>query len=111
MAGVAAMGVTMTYGSQTLTITSFNVNDQIDNADGSHLGIPPLGRREYVPTFVQREITCDYIATAVITNQSAAISIVGPGGLNFTGNATLSSSTVGGTVGDLIKGSGSWRVS
>ena len=108
MAGVAAMGVTMTYGSQTLTITSFNVNDTIDNADGSHLGIPPGGRREYVPTFVQREISCDYIATAVITNQSAAISITGP--VSFSGNATLQTSTVGGTVGDLIKGNATWRV-
>ena len=108
MAGVAAMGVTMTYGSQTLTITSFNVNDQIDNADGSHLGIPIGGRREYVPTFVQREITCDYIATTVITVQSAAISITGP--VSFSGNATLQASTVGGTVGDFIKGNATWRV-
>lgn len=108
MAGVAAMGVTMTYSGQTLTITSFNVNDQIDNADGSHLGIPTGGRREYVPTFVQREISCDYIATTVITTQSAAISISGP--VSFTGNATLTASTVGGTVGDLIKGNATWRV-
>lgn len=108
MAGVAAMGVTMTYSGQTLVITSFNVNDQIDNADGSHLGIPPGGRREYVPTFVQREISCDYIATSVITTQSAAISISGP--VSFTGNATLTASTVGGTVGDLIKGNATWRV-
>jgi hypothetical protein len=102
------MGVTMTYSGQTLVITSFNVNDQIDNADGSHLGIPPGGRREYVPTFVQREISCDYIATTVITIQSAAISIAGP--VSFTGNATLTASTVGGTVGDLIKGNATWRV-
>jgi len=108
MAGVAAMGVTMTYGSQTLVITSFNVNDQIDNADGSHLGIPIGGRREYVPTFVQREISCDYIATTVVTVQSAAISITGP--VSFSGNATLQASTVGGTVGDLIKGNATWRV-
>lgn len=108
MAGVAAMGVTFTYGGTTLTITSFNVNDQIDNADGSHLGIPTGGRREYVPTFVQREISCDYIATSVLSAQSAAISISGP--VSFSGNATLVSSTVGGTVGDLIKGSATFRV-
>lgn len=108
MAGVAAMGVTLTYEGQTLTITSFNVNDQIDTADGSHLGIPTGGRREYVPTFVQREISCDYIATNVITTQSAAISIAGP--VSFSGNATLTASTVGGTVGDLIKGNATWRV-
>lgn len=108
MAGVAAMGVTLTYSGQTLTITSFNVNDQIDNADGSHLGIAVGGRREYVPTFVQREISCDYIATTVITTQSAQINIAGP--VSFSGNATLTASTVGGTVGDLIKGNATWRV-
>ena len=108
MAGVAAMGVTMNYSGQTLTITSFNVNDQIDNADGSHLGIATGGRREYVPTFVQREISCDYIATTVITTQSGAISISGP--VSFNGNATLTASTVGGTVGDLVKGNATWRV-
>lgn len=108
MAGVAAMGVTMTYAGQTLTITSFNVNDQIDNADGSHLGIAPGGRREYVPTFVQREISCDYIATTNVTTQTGAISISGP--VSFSGNATLTASTVGGTVGDLVKGNATWRV-
>jgi hypothetical protein len=108
MAGVAAMGVTFTYAGQSVTITSFNVNDQVDNADGSHLGIPTGGRREYVPTFVQREISCDYIATTNITTQTGAISISGP--VIYTGNGTLQSSTVGGTVGDLIKGSATWRV-
>jgi hypothetical protein len=108
MAGVAAMGVTMTYGGQTLVITSFSVNDQIDNADGSHLGIPIGGRREYVPTFVQREISCDYIAATVVTVQTGAISITGP--VSFSGNATLQASTVGGTLGDLIKGNATWRV-
>ena len=109
MAGVAAMGITVTYGAQTVVATSFNVNDQIDNADGSHLGIAPGGRREYVPTFVQREVSCDYIALTNITVQSAAISITGAG-VSFSGNATLTTSTVGGAVGDLIKGSATWRV-
>jgi hypothetical protein len=108
MAGVAAMGVTFTYGGNSVTITSFNVNDQIDNADASHLGIAPGGRREYVPTFVQREVSCDYMATTQITAQTGAIAISGP--VSFTGNATLTSSTIGGAVGDLIKGTASWRV-
>lgn len=109
MAGSAAMGITVTYNSVTVTATSFNVNDQIDNADGSHLGIAPGGRREYVPTFVQREVSCDYIASSQITTQTGAISISG-GGVSFSGNATLVSSTIGGTVGDLLKGSATWRV-
>jgi hypothetical protein len=108
MAGVASQGVTFTYGGTTLVITSFNVQDQIDNADGTHLGIASGGRREYVPTYVQREISCDYIATTVISAQSGAISIAGP--VSFSGNATLTQSAVTGQVGDLIKGSATWRV-
>jgi hypothetical protein len=108
MAGVAAMGVSITYNSVGITATSFNVNDQIDNADGSHLGQAVGDRRQYVPTFVQREISVDYIGTSIIATQSAAISISGP--VSFSGNATLTASTVSGSVGDLIKGSATWRV-
>jgi hypothetical protein len=108
MAGVAAMGVSITYNAVGITATSFNVNDQIDNADGSHLGQAVGSRREYVPTFVQREISCDYIATTVVTAQTGQIAISGP--VSFSGGATLQSSTVGGALGDLIKGSATWRV-
>ena len=108
MAGVAAMGVTMTYDGNALTITSFSVNDQIDNADGSHLGQAVGSRREYVPTFVQREISVDYIGTGIVSARSGAISISGP--VSFSGNGTLTASTVSGSVGDLIKGSATWRV-
>jgi hypothetical protein len=110
MAGVAAMGLTVTYAGITLTATSFNVSDQIDTADGSHLGIAPGGRREYVPTFVQREISADYISSTIVTAQTGSISITGQGGISFTGNATLTASSIGGQLGDLVKGSLSWRV-
>jgi hypothetical protein len=108
MAGVAAMGVSITYNSVGITATSFNVNDTVDNADGSHLGQAVGDRRQYVPTFVQREISVDYIGTTVISAQSGAIAITGP--ISFSGNATLTASTVSGSVGDLIKGSATWRV-
>ena len=111
MAGTSAMGMTVTYAGITLTATSFNVSDQIDNADGSHLGIAPGGRREYVPTFVQREITADYISNTIVTAQTGAISITGQNSLSFTGNATLTASSIGGQLGDLVKGSLTWRVS
>jgi len=109
MAGVAAMGISVVYSGITVTATSFNVSDQVDNADGSHLGIAPGGRREYVPTFVQREVSCDYISTTIITNQTGSISISG-NGISFTGNATLTASSIGGQLGDLVKGSITWRV-
>jgi len=108
MAGSAAMGILITYAGATLTATSFNVNDQIDNADGSHLGQAVGSRREYVPTFVQREISVDYIGTTIITAQSGAVAISGP--VSFSGNGTLTASTISGSVGDLIKGSLTIRV-
>lgn len=108
MAGSAAMGITIVYASATLTATSFSVNDQIDNADGSHLGQAAGSRREYVPTFVQREISIDYIGTSIVTAQSGAVAITGP--VSFSGNGTLTSSTISGAVGDLIKGSLTMRV-
>jgi hypothetical protein len=103
------MGMTVTYAGITITATSFNVSDQIDTADGSHLGIAPGGRREYVPTFVQREITADYISNTIVTAQTGAISITG-NGITFTGGATLTASSLGGQLGDLVKGSLTWRV-
>lgn len=109
MAGVAAMGITVVYAGATLTATSFSVNDTVDNADGSHLGIAVNGRREYVPTFVQREITVDFIATSNITTQTGAISVTGAG-VAYSGNATLQSSSVSGAVGDLVKGNATFRV-
>jgi len=108
MAGVAAMNVAISYNNVGITATSFSVNDQIDNADGSHLGQAVGSRREYVPTFVQREISVDYISTGIISAQTGAISITGP--VSFTGNATLTASTVSGSVGDLVKGTATWRV-
>jgi len=108
MAGVAAMGVSITYDSVSITATSFNVNDQIDTADGSHLGQAVGARRQYVPTFVQREISVDYIGTTIISTTSGSINISGP--VSFSGPATLTASTVSGSVGDLIKGSATWRV-
>jgi L-lactate permease len=54
-------------------------------------------------------VSVDYIAIALITSQSGSISITGQG-VSFTGNATLTQASVGGAVGDLIKGSATWRV-
>jgi hypothetical protein len=110
MAGTSAQGLTFTFGGTALTITSVQVSDQQDLIDGSHLGIAPNGRREYVGGFAtMREVSVDIISSTVLTaGTSGAISITGP--LSFTGNATLVSSSTGGSVGDLVKGSATFRV-
>jgi hypothetical protein len=110
MAGISSQGLTFSFGGSALTVTSVQVNDSQDLIDGSHLGIAPNGRREYVGGFAtQREVSIDIISQTVLSaGSSGAISITGP--LSFTGNATIVSSSVGGSVGDLIKGSVTFRV-
>jgi hypothetical protein len=111
MAGISAQGLSFVFGGTTLTITSFQVNDTQDLIDGSHLGIAPNGRREFVGGFAtDREVTIDYISTNVLAaGTSGSLSITGP--VTFTGvTATIASASIGGSVGALISGSATFRV-
>ena len=110
MAGISAQGMTFSFGGSNLTVTSVQVNDTQDLIDGSHLGIAPNGRREYVGGFAtDREVQIDYISTNILTaGVSGSLSISGP--ISFSGNATIMSANVGGSVGDLVKGSMSFKV-
>lgn len=110
MAGISAQGLTFSFGGTVLTVTSVNVSDQQDVIDGSHLGIAPNGRREWVGGFAtNREVSIDLISTTVLTaGTSGALSITGP--LSFSGNSTITSASVGGSVGDLVKGSVTFKV-
>jgi hypothetical protein len=110
MAGVSAQGLTFTFGGSNLTVTSVQVSDTQDLIDGSHLGIAPNGRKEYVGGFAsQREVTIDYISTSVLSaGTSGTLSISGP--MSFSGASTIASSSIGGSVGALISGSATFRV-
>jgi hypothetical protein len=110
MAGVSAQGLTFTFGGTSLTVTSVQVSDTQDLVDGSHLGIAPGGRREFVGGFAtEREVTIDYISTNVLAaGTSGSLSISGP--MSFSGPATLASASIGGSVGALISGSATFRV-
>ena len=111
MAGISAQGLTFSFGGTVLTVTSVNVSDQQDLIDGSHLGIAPNGRREYVGGFATtREVSVDIISQTVLTaGISGALSITGP--LQFTGsNATITSANIGGSVGALVSGSVTFKV-
>ena len=110
MAGVSAQGLTFSFGGSNLTVTSVQVNDTQDLIDGSHLGIAPNGRREYVGGFAtDREVQIDYISTNILTaGVSGSLSISGP--MSFSGNATIASSSIGGSVGALVSGSATFRV-
>jgi hypothetical protein len=110
MAGVSSQGLTFVFGGTTLTVTSVQVNDTQDLIDGSHLGIAPNSRREFVGGFAtDREVTIDYISTNILAaGISGNLSISGP--ISFGGTATCSSASIGGSVGALISGSATFRV-
>jgi hypothetical protein len=86
------------------------VNDTQDLIDGSHLGIGPNARREYVGGFAtEREVQIDYISNTILTaGVSGAMSITGP--ISFSGNSTIASSSIGASVGALVSGSATFRV-
>lgn len=110
MAGISAQGLTFSFGGTALTVTSVQVNDQQDVIDGSHLGIPPNGRKEFVGGFAtNREVSVEVISTTILTSgTSGALSISGP--MSFSGNATITSASTGGSVGALISGSVTFKV-
>lgn len=106
----SAQGLTFTFGGTTITVTSVQVSDSQDLLDATHLGIPANGKREFVGGFAtDREVQIDYINTTILTaGLSGSLSISGP--MAFSGNATVSNASLGGSVGDFIRGSATFRL-
>jgi hypothetical protein len=109
--GTSAQGLTFTFGGSAVTVTSVQVNDSQDLLDATHLGIAANGRRVFVGGFAtEREVQIDYINTTILSaGSSGALSISGP--MSFSGNATVSQASLGGSVGDFIRGSATFRLS
>ncbi len=106
----SAQGLTFTFGGSNITVTSVQVNDTQDLLDATHLGIAPNGKREFVGGFAtDREVQIDYINTTILSaGASGSLSISGP--MSFSGNATCSSASLGGSVGDFVRGSATFRL-
>ena len=106
----SAQGLTFTFGGSGLTVTSVQVNDTQDLLDATHLGVPPNGKRIFVGGFAtDREVQVDYISDTILTSgQSGSLSISGP--MSFSGNATVSNASLGGSVGDFVRGSATFRL-
>jgi len=106
----SAQGLTFTFGGSTVTVTSVQVNDTQDLLDATHLGVPPNGKRIFIGGFAtDREVQIDYISTTILTaGQSGAMAISGP--FAFSGNATVSNASLGGSVGDFVRGSATFRL-
>ena len=106
----SAQGLTFTFGGTTITVTSVTVNDTQDLLDATHLGVAPNARRIFVGGFAtDREVQIDYYNSTILTaGVSGALNISGP--LSFSGNATISSASLGGSVGDFVRGSATFRL-
>ena len=106
----SAQGLTFSFGNTNITVTSVQVSDTQDLLDATHLGIAPNGKREFVGGFAtDREVTIDYINTTILSaGTSGSLSISGP--MSFSGNATVSQASLGGSVGDFVKGSATFRL-
>jgi hypothetical protein len=106
----SAQGLTFTFGGSTVTVTSVQVNDTQDLLDATHLGVAPNARRLFVGGFAtDREVQIDYISSTILTaGSSGALAISGP--FSFSGNATVSNASIGGSVGDFVRGSATFRL-
>lgn len=106
----SAQGLTFTFGGTNITVTSVTVNDTQDLLDATHLGVAPNSRRIFVGGFAtDREVQIDYYNSTILSaGTSGTLSISGP--LSFSGNATISSASLGGSVGDFVRGSATFRL-
>ena len=106
----SAQGLTFSFNGGIVTVTSVQVNDTQDLLDATHLGVAPNGRRIFVGGFAtDREVQIDYINSTILTaGSSGALSISGP--MSFSGNATISNASIGGSVGDFVRGSATFRL-
>lgn len=106
----SAQGLTFTFGGSNVTVTSVQVNDTQDLLDATHLGVAPNARRLFVGGFAtDREVQIDYISSTILTaGSSGALAISGP--FSFSGNATVSNASLGGSVGDFVRGSATFRL-
>jgi len=110
MGAISSQGLTFTFGGTTLTVTSVSVNDSTELLDATDLGVASDGKRIYVNGFAtDREVTIDYFDADILTaGQSGVLQIAGP--IAFTGNATISTSSLTASVGDLVRGNATFRV-
>lgn len=110
MSAQSAQGLTFNFNSATILVTSVQVNDTQDLLDATHLGIAPNGKRVFVGGFAtDREVQIDYISSSILSaGASGALSIAGP--MAFSGNATISAASLGGSVGDFVRGSATFRL-
>lgn len=102
-----SQGVTFTFAGSTYTVTSVTVTPGGDLLDTSHLGLASGANRTYQsPALIDNELSCEaYGTSAVAIGQSGTLSFA-----STTYTATVSSSSVAYSVGELVKQSLTFKV-
>lgn len=115
MAGISAHGTTFSFSGQTFHVTSVAVDygQERQRVSSAHMG---LGANDREP-FVRMHRTEDNLPIVSIEYITGSIPAVGDTGtlsltgrLSYSGGATVVTSVVAGRVGDLVRGSASFRV-
>ena len=102
-----SQGNTFTFSGSTYTVTSVTVTPGGDLLDWSHLGIASGANRVFQsPALKDDEVSCEaFGATAIAIGQSGTLAFA-----STTYTATVSSSSVAYSVGELVKQSLTFKV-
>lgn len=102
-----SQGTTFTFAGSNYTVTSVTVTPGGDLLDNSHLGLASGANRTYQsPALIDNELSCEaYGVTAVSVGTSGVLSFA-----STTYTATVSSSSVAYSVGELVKQSLTFKV-
>lgn len=102
-----SQGNNFVFANSTYTVTSVTVTPGGDLLDNSHLGLASGANRTYqTPALTDNEISCEaYGSTALTIGQTGSLSFA-----STTYTATVSSSSVAYSVGELVKVSATFKV-
>ena len=102
-----SQGSTFTFSGSTYTVTSVTVTPGGDLLDWSHLGLASGANRVFQsPSLKDDEVSCEAFGTTVIAiGQSGTLEFA-----STTYTATVSSSSVAYSVGELVKQSLTFKV-
>lgn len=112
---LSSQGLTFSFASTSYVATSVNVDGGSERRflSGAHLGLSGGAYEPLYRTFRTRDefptVSIEYIgASKPAVGTTGDLSISGP--ISFSGAATVTTSSITAAVGDLVRGSASFRV-
>lgn len=115
MAGVSSQGTSFTFASATYTVTSVRVSYAQERrfVGGGHMGLSPAA---FEPVYLLHRtederptVDIEFIgSTRPAVNASGTLTI--SGAMSFSGGATCISAEASAAVGEIVRGSASFRV-